>query len=262
MLARLNWAAAALHLIQAIVVFALTLWLNSRGGVVAGVFPLFKTVHVWVTDNNTTTMRPAMMVGDGYFIQTVVEPAGSLDVRYVIASFFALSAAFQGAAGFLGIMDPYFRFIEYAFSASAMIMAIAVEAGVDDIYTLQAMFVLTFATMIFGILADLSSPPALAWLAHAAGWVTFLSAYSPILDSFMRSSALSAAPAPGFVHVIVFLQFVLFACFGAVQCYALLYPAGPQQDNEESPTDIAYIVLSLTAKSVLAWLILSPVLLL
>ena len=271
----LNGAATALHLAQAIVVFALTLWLDSRN-VTVGIFPLHKTVHVWHKAN--FTQRPALM-GHGVYIEAVVQEAGTLDVRYVIASFFALSAGFQGAAGYWDVMDPYFRFIEYAFSASTMLLAIGVEAGVDDIYTLQAMFVLVFATMLFGIVAELSCTRSLAWIAHAGGWLTFLSAYSPVLDSFLLSSARSTAAAPGFVHVIVFLQFVLFACFGGVQAYALLHQSpmrlmdisrdiGRIDEEEEEiyyadsrpATNMAYIILSLTAKTILAWLILSPVL--
>ena len=300
LLRTMNWAAAGLHLAQALIVCGLIVWLDSRH-VAAGVFPLYKTVHVWYSSssaaaNNITATSAAMMVDPGIVIETRMERAGTLDVRYVIACFFALSAGFQAAAGFLDIMDPYFRFIEYAFSASAMTMAIAVEAGVDDIYTLQAMFVLMFTTMVFGILADLC--PQRAWLPHMAGWITFLSAYSPILDAFLQSNARSAITAPGFVSVIVFLQFFLFACFGGVQAYSLIFFLEPtaraalqqqQQQQQLLPLEkaaydaaddnddglyynaaagssngdkqlMAYVVLSLTAKTLLAWLILSPVL--
>ena len=279
---RLHWAATGLHLAQALVVCGLIVWLDTRN-VKAGVFPLHKTVRVWHADSNATTTG---MI-EGVFIESVVVSAGALDVRYAIASFFALSAAFQGAAGFLHIIDAtYFRFIEYAFSAPTMIMAIAVETGVDDIYTLQAMFVLVFATMVFGIIAELAVARELAWLPHMAGWVTFLSAYSPILDAFIQSSERSTLVAPGFVHVIVFLQFILFACFGAVQAYALFFyfptqAAGPGEEepltekagdaddfyyNQEDPRHnttritMAYVLLSITAKSLLGWLILAPIL--
>jgi hypothetical protein len=161
-----------------------------------------------------------------------------------------------------------------------MIMTIAVEAGIDNIYTLESMFVLTFATMMLGLLAEFTPPP-LSWIAHATGWVTFLSAYSPILDSFLQSSSRSAAPAPGFVQVIVFLEFVLFSSFGLVQVYALFFAkedahGSPQEDqrllstqieNDEDPIDgdafrinVAYVALSLCAKTILGWLIISPVL--
>ena len=152
------------------------------------------------------------------------------------------------------------------------------QAGIDNIYTLESMFVLTFATMILGLLAEFTPPP-LSWIAHATGWVTFLSAYSPILDSFMQSSSRSAAPAPGFVQVIVFLEFVFFASFGFVQVYALFFAkedAHQEEDqrllstqnddnNEAIDSDsfrinVAYVALSLCAKTILGWLIISPVL--
>jgi hypothetical protein len=203
----------------------------------------------------------------------------------VIAGFFALSAAFPGCMLLLDL-SPTCRFAEYSISASIMILAIAVEAGVNDIYTLQAMFVLMFATMVLGFLADFGVAPV-SWIAHGAGWVTFLSAYSPILDAFLQSSARSSpVGAPGFVHVIVFLQFVLFSCFGFVQIYALFCSSKPAReeqqqmllradvnmmtddgahysqddDTEAEFINAAYITLSLVAKTLLGWLILSPTL--
>ena len=255
---QLNWAAVGLHSAQAIVVLGLIIWMDSNGSS-KGIFPLFKTIHTWhnkpSNDNNNTAaaQRPAMMSAGG-IIQTNVVSAGSLDVRYVIMSFFALSAMFQGAAGWFELLDsPQLRFGEYSLSASSMILAIGVESGVDDIYTLQAMFVLIFATMMLGILAETD------YLAHGVAWITFLSAYSPIIDSFLNASNGSTVPAPGFVHVIVFLQFFLFGCFGAVQTYSLFYPSYTHSDDEPGTTSLPYMFLSLTAKTILAWLILSPI---
>jgi hypothetical protein len=252
--ANLNWLAASLHLAQAIVVFGLIIWLDAKNDG-RGIFPLYKTVHIWRSDPNGT--RTAMMAS-GYTQDIVQEPAGgSLDVRYLIAAFFTLSGLCQAAAGWFDLLDSaLLRFGEYAITASCMLMAIAVEAGVDDIYTLQAMFVLTFTTMLLGILAD-DAPPLPATLAHLGGWLTFLSAYGPILDAFLQSSSRSTASAPGFVHVIVFVQFALFGCFGLVQAHQLFWPA--LDDEEPGQRSLHYIVLSLTAKSLLAWLILSPI---
>ena len=356
----LNWLATFLHLVQALVVCIVIGWTDSQhhnhdDEPTRGVFPLFKTVHVWhalhhdnnstiTADNNNnslsstttpTTMRESMMVkgGGDFQIETLVVSGGSLDVRYVIACFFWLSFLFQGFAGYYHhlIMDPWFRFVEYSFSASTMILAIAVEAGVDDIYMLQGMFVLVFATMVFGIVAELLTPQPTAWIPHFAGWITFLSAYSPILDSFLESNRRSMTKAPGFVTVIVFLEFALFGCFGCVQTYSLYYSAlvsdhqhvidgscssssdvplihrssshhttttttnhhhtnnnnNPDADDEmmmeeynyddqgnnnnssggggdryRENVNMAYIMLSLMAKSNLGWLILSPILLL
>ena len=266
-----SWAAVALHLVQAIVTAALTIWLDHDNTSPSGVFTLVKPIRLWsrVTDPLNHTFVHDESIRADMLITTSLETAGHLDVRWLIVAFFAMSAAFPSVILLLHL-HPSFRFVEYAFSASCMIMAIAVETGVNDIYTLQCMFVLIFATMLLGWLADFSSPP-FSWVAHGTGWVTFLSAYSPILDSFLQSSARSPLSAPGFVHVIVFLEFVLFASFGFVQVYSLFIAPLPHTEEEREAlltesdpllennhVDMAYVFLSFTAKTLLAWLIFAP----
>lgn len=316
---RLNAAAAFFHGVQAILVFCLIGWLNSRPHGSA-TFRVDKFINVWHKFENTTDMQSVIknrvaMNKDFYEEQKVLE-AGSLDVRYIIAFFFVLSAVFQTWGSYMLNPRTVFRlrFVEYSFSASIMMLAIAVEAGVRDVYTLEMMFVLIWVTMILGIMADFMSDimtyldprvyteePVLsllgywAWLIpHAAGWVTCCSAYIPVIDLFTENSNHSETKAPGFVHVIIHLQFGLFSCFGLVQLYylvmrtliingtsqpsvsemmmgqfgddddpsvRLMYGADPKQirlgmvaENAER----AYIVLSFVAKTLLAWLILSP----
>ena len=286
---RLSWGAVALHLVQAIVVCALTVWLDSStAGPSKGVFPLYKNIQVWSKATNATTASSPIV--SGVATQTIIERAGTLDVRWVIVAFFAMSAAFPATVLWLDL-NPSFRFVEYSISASSMIMAIAVEAGINDVYTLQTMFVLTFATMILGLLTEFMPAP-LSWIAHGTGWITFLSAYSPIFDAFLQSNHRSSGTsAPGFVYVIVFLEFALFAFFGLVQVYALFFakqdglvgqpheqqqllsqrhaPAAEGETDENANDDLAsdalriqltYVFLSISAKTVLAWLILGPIL--
>ena len=328
----LNAAAALFHAIQAIIVLGLVSWLNTQPAPSnkIGVFPLTRTISVWHKKPLGGGVRPAMenaefdgsgMVSDDFYIEFKKLSSGELDVRYVIVAFFTLSAIFQIVGGYLlgGIWGSRLRFIEYSFSASIMIIAIAVESGIRDFYTLAMMFVLIWVTMILGLLADFISvitvvvdkqlefEPLLivmgprVWLVpHIAAWVTCLAAYGPILDVFIQSSSKSDVQAPGFVHVIVFLQFVLFSIFGLVQMYSLVrrtslitdntrgggkkyfavlgndvgaYSGGSSSMQFQAENNIdkdlselndfvekAYITLSFVAKTLLSWLILSPIL--
>lgn len=226
-MSHLAWAAVALHATQAVVMLSLTVWFDSSQP--SNAYPLYKTVHIWHSEHDITA---------------VTEKTGTLDGRWAIVAFFSMSAAFPAAVLLLDL-DPRFRFAEYAFSASTMLMVIALQVGINDIYTLQAMFVLTFATMVFGILES--------WVAHVAGWITFLSAYSPILDAFVLSTARSPVSAPDFVSVIVVLEFILFGCFGCVQTYEMW---------SKYDADAVYVVLSLVSKTLLGWLVFSPMLIL
>jgi hypothetical protein len=285
--------------------------------------------------------KDVFMFEDKYFVVPQTFHVGDLDIRYIIFSFFLFSGLFQLADGFMGAYTQYsgltlckprlLRFVEYSFSASIMILAIGVETGINDIYALCGIFTLIFTTNILGLIAeifcfmaegltlngnDLSKieqllPVSIAWLwliPHFLGWITCILAYAPLLDSYLQSTRCSDRGPPGFVHVIVFLEFVLFSSFGFVQLYSLYFrtqiivyhperylsgsipPANgrigaysslivrgrpPQHDDIDDTVqvdqyrgkasiseqaDYMYILLSFIAKTLLAWLILSPAL--
>jgi hypothetical protein len=232
-----------------------------------------------------------------YYIEQRDLQSGEIDVRYIIVTFFALSGAFQFIEGYFFEFQftPRLRFIEYSITASIMILAIAVESGIRDLYTLQMMFVLTWVTQLLGMLADalsvlsekmtysIENEPIFlvlgswSWVfPHIAAWATCISAYAPILDSFFESNKASDTKAPGFVNVIVNLQLGLFTCFGFAQLYSLvkrtyiindqqnyqsLYRSSKSQQLQDLAINVEriYILLSFTAKTLLAWLILSPI---
>ena len=304
----LNFMAATLHAAQALIVLGLVSWLNTQPSRENGIFEVERTISIWHSHPNAAAQQKSMT--GNYWIERSNIASGYLDVRYIIVAFFSLSAIFQTVGGFMydnhGWMSRL-RFIEYSFSASIMVMGIAVEAGIQDLYMLQAMFILTWVTQILGLIAEyfslLSEKMHLlpydplfsgcfgewSWMVpHVAGWATCLSAYGPILDVFLQSSSRSEISAPGFVKVIVFLQFCLFTCFGFVQYYSLYHRTliiqgyyvpdwvttmhqmndGGLIDNSKEDrlasladlVDRAYIILSFVAKTLLAWLILSPIL--
>ena len=308
----LNAIAGCFHAAQCIIVLGLIGWINTKNeNYKNGVFPLHKSISIWQKKTNDTQLLDYSKVramDKDFFIEPRDISAGELDVRYVIASFFALSAIFQLVGGYLfgGRIGQRVRFIEYSYSASVMILAIGVESGIRDINTLQMMFVLIWITQMCGLLADVlcdvcakfeafpSEPLFLllgnwSWVVpHVMGWVACLSAYIPIIDIFRESSNASSTHAPGFVHVIVFLQFALFSCFGLVQTYALVqktyvlqgssvqygptemsrfigdgdYPENTKQRELyliEERAEMIYIILSFTAKTLLGWLIITPI---
>ena len=286
-------------------------FLNNR----PGVFPLLRVINVWHKIDDASGKRQLEVnefsklraMSDEYFIETRNLNSGEIDVRYIIASFFALSCVFQLVGGQNNALAARLRFVEYSFSASIMILAIGVEAGIRDLYTLYMMFVLTWITMILGLMADMFSiisenqeviqkyiqEPILyifgqwTWvIPHACAWVTCIAAYAPIIDNYYQSNSASNIKAPGFVNIIIFLQFGLFLSFGNVQLYSLIrrtmilqssegdvastrplmysqdIPMSPKQQSLSDLADFVerlYIVLSFTAKTLLAWLVLSPI---
>jgi len=288
--------------------YSVDIWTNSSVDFLnkkSGVFPVHRTVNVWHKINSKVSsdvweMSKIRAMSSDYYIETRDLSSGEIDVRYIIVAFFALSGSFQLIECFFFsfLYTPRLRFIEYSITASIMILAIAVESGIRDLYTLEMMFALTWVTQLLGMLADALSvlserldyamglEPMFqllgpwTWLfPHIAAWATCLSAYGPILDSFFESNKASDTKAPGFVNVIVNLQLGLFTCFGFAQLYSLVKRTyiifdmdTPQYEEPGRPiskeqrlfelavnVERIYIILSFTAKTLLAWLILSPI---
>jgi hypothetical protein len=294
----LNLLAALFHGAQAIAALGITFWLNNRalpperalfdGGRV----PVYRVVTLWPTNSTLT--------------RTLVNYS-TLDLRALIVAFFVLSAVCQGAASLLRKgRSGAWRYVEYSVSAAVMILALAAEAGIGDLYTLVTMFVLTWITMLLGVGAEYVQTRETPWLwlaPHLAGWVTCIAAYAPIIDNFLLNCEHSEPRSPpGFVRVIVFLEFALFTSFGLAQAWGLTLKAWAYNDTPADaapliapnyyyvppqsyypPTitnidaarltyttvkkaslddriEVVFITLSFTAKTLLCWLILSPLL--
>ena len=271
----LNYGAAMLHGIQALIVICLIPHLNQAPGFMTGVYSIQKTVFVLRYPENPTPKCDLPLLHNlsqpgglrleeaslsttttnfNRFADTFAIPhnffVGYVDVRYLIFSFFLLSCLFQVLDGWSGTYSTQtegprlLRFVEYSFSASVMLLAIALQMGIVEVYTLSCMFALLFATNILGLIAEslvfmvessrdlldehacqgLFMHPMYWWtIPHFLSWGTCLVAYAPLLDAYLTSTNCSERSPPGFVNVIVFLEFFLFVCFGFVQLYSLYY---------------------------------------
>jgi hypothetical protein len=244
---------------------------------------------VQTTSENFYTFKDAVAVHRSFVV-------GYIDVRYLICSFFFLSFVFQALQGWVtlenrGVMNiakqrawvAVLRFVEYSVSASVMLLAIAVQVGLTDVYLLCCLFGLVFATNILGLIAEVLCAREDAWVPHCLGWITCLLAYAPLLDAYVASMRCSDLEPPGYVNVIVFLEFALFSCFGFVQTYTLFFRATSDEhprvlvvlrhyvlavDADESTgmmgsldgIEVTYAALSVIAKTLLAWLVLGPTL--
>jgi hypothetical protein len=306
-LGTLNAAASILHLAQAIAVVCLIGRINDshqdEPPLFKGVYSIMKNLFLVRAPGGegkcglAPYRNETSSAGGARFDATaVVVPhafdVGFIDVRYLIFAFFALSSLFQGVEALAGdYRGPrILRFIEYAFSASVMILAMAVQVGLTDIYLLTCMFILMFTTNLLGLIAEVlcfvvenNRVPFLSiwfWLVpHGLGWLTYFVAYAPLIDAYIVSTRCSDRSPPGFVNVIIFLEFALFSSFGFVQLYALLrrsflfaqqqqqgyYLAVPPgfvspAEHITHQADLAYIGLSFVAKTLLAWLVLAPTL--
>lgn len=194
---------------------------------------------------------------------------------YLIAVFFLLSFLFQSIngmyVGFEGNFPRIMHFIEYSISSSLMILVLAINAGILELYVLVSFFGLFFGMNILGACAEIISwmtavlfqnkSMKFGWLIpHLAAWVLFLFAYIPILITYEKTRSCSSVPAPAFVSAAVYVELIIFCIFGLFQTVALIWRTFDVEINVCYWIDFVNITLSIFAKTFLAWVLIGPVL--
>ena len=145
----------------------------------------------------------------------------------------------------------YARWIEYSLSASLMVALIAMLAGVWELNALIAIFAVNASMILFGLLMERRSRPGpdADWLPFWIGTGIGIVPWIAIAIQLARGQA-ETGSVPGFVYGIFFSLLVLFALF-AVNMWLQYRQVGRWRDYLYG--ERGYIVLSLTAKSALAW---------
>ncbi len=148
-------------------------------------------------------------------------------------------------------MNPA-RFYEYALSSSLMIVLIGMLVGVSDLGTLVLMFGINAMMNLFGIMMELHNQNTLKtnWTAFIYGCLAGIVPWIVIFLFFYGSLASSDAKPPAFVYAIVPTIFVFFNIF-AINMVLQYKKVGPWKNYLFG--ERIYIVLSLLAKTALAW---------
>jgi len=150
----------------------------------------------------------------------------------------------------------YGRWIEYFFSSSIMIVLISQICGISDIAALLAIFGINACMILFGLLMEKYEEPGKAnWLSFWFGCFAGIIPWIAIVV-YVWAPGIDASP-PGFVYGIIASLFVFFNCF-AVNMVLQYKKVGPWRDYLYG--EKVYILLSLTAKALLAWQVFFPVL--
>jgi len=143
------------------------------------------------------------------------------------------------------------RWIEYSFSSSTMIIVIGMLVGIYDIGTLILLFVLNATMILFGWMMELHNQTTgkTDWTAFIFGCIAGLATWV-VIALYLFGSGDGDNKAPAFVYWIYFSIFLFFNCFAINQ--VLQYKkVGGWKDYLYG--ERAYIILSLVAKSLLAW---------
>ena len=276
---RYNYFAIIGHFLSA--VFMMFLLKDKKSLVI----PYTESYLEWIPVSNNATCSTGSRVFDTrdkkYCITSTTAPVScdslgqcyGIDLGWLIISFHILSFIFQLGAVITDYTGPIFgykysdmiksnknplRFIEYSFSASIMLISIALLNGVTDINLITSIAVLTSSCQLCGLAVEYVQERSIKLLLHFTGWLQFCWAYGIIGHAFftsIRMSKNSTGP-PDFVYIIVLVLFLLYSSFGLVQLHEVLCGLDPYKKEK------TYVILSLTAKLVLGWMIFSNVLLL
>lgn len=200
---------------------------------------------------------PGTPLADG-----IINDVGGVPIAIGTAAFMYLSALFHfiiAGPGFgfysreLRRGRNRLRWVEYSFSASLMIVLIALITGITDVAALIAIAFVNASMILFGwIMEMVNKPDGEPWwtpfwfgcIAGAGPWVAV------VVNLAINTGVEGAEQPPTFVYAIILTIFVLFNCF-AVNQWLQYKGVGKWSDYVFGET--AYIVLSLVAKSALAW---------
>lgn len=236
-------------------------WFN----IVVGLVLLAQTGFMLAASNDLTLPVIAGFLAGDPVAGRIADPEVVFDLRIgpAVALFLLLAAVDHLLVATPGVHRWYerhldqgsnpVRWTEYSFSASIMMVLIAMFVGVWDLAALIAIFAANSAMILFGALMERQQTPGRAdwaafWFGSVVGAVPWLIVFSYVLEP---------AGVPGFVYAIVGFQFLLFVAF-AVNMALQYARVGPWRGYRFG--EVGYVVLSLTAKSLLAWLIFANVL--
>jgi hypothetical protein len=190
-----------------------------------------------------------------------------LQLGWGVFAFLAISAAALLIIASPGVFEwytrgllqdrNYGRWIEYFFSSSIMIVLIGMITGVSDIAALLAIFGVNAGMILFGLLVEKYERPGKPdmlsfWFGAFAGLIPWI-----VVVLYVWSPGLNGPAPPTFVYGIIVSLFVFFNVF-AVNMWLQYKKIGPWRDYLFG--EKVYIILSLTAKALLAWQVFSAVL--
>lgn len=234
-LRRFNLVAAALHAVQAVVVVVL-----------ATDFSLPVTASYLAGPPGTTPQDPTVLF--------------DLPTGLAVAAFLALSALahlvvstlwWGGYVADLAQGINRARWVEYSLSSSLMMVVIAQLVGISDVTALLAIAGVNASMILFGWLQErYEQPGAGGWLPFSFGCLAGAVPWIAVVIYVVAPQSPSEASPPGFVYGIVVSLFAFFNVFALNQW--LQYRARGRWADYLFGENV-YVVLSLVAKSLLAW---------
>ena len=233
----LNIVAGFLHLIQAFVIIVLSVD-----------FTLPITGSYLEFSEATQSLAPATTV---LFDLSLPWLVASFFFLSSIAHFFIATVHYKKYKKNLAKGINTARWVEYSISASIMMVAISLLVGVYDSMSLLMIFALTSIMNLLGLVMEVHNQTTKRtnWLSY---WLGCFAGVIPwvVIAFYFWLGAENGSAAPDFVYGIFISIFIFFNCF-AVNMVLQYKKVGPWKNYLYG--ELVYIVLSLVAKTLLAW---------
>jgi len=192
----------------------------------------------------------------------VLKTIADLQIGPLIAGFLFLSALAHFAVSCLPTVRGWYetnlklganyaRWIEYAFSSSLMIIVVVMLTGMYDLSSLILIFFLNMMMILFGWVMELHNQTTKQtdWTSFIFGCIAGAVPWL-VVALYLFNAGSEGARAPSFVYWIFFSIFLFFNVF-AINMILQYKKVGKWKDYLYG--ERAYIILSLVAKSLLAW---------
>jgi hypothetical protein len=237
-LKRFNLVMGFLHFVQGILMILIS---NNT------TYPIFTNYLKFDTTSMSLTPNPVLLY--------------ALRFGPAVAAFLLISALAHFSLATFGYkwyvrnlekgMNPA-RFYEYALSSSLMIVLIGMLVGIWDLGAMILMFGLNAMMNLFGIMMELHNQTTSKtnWTSFIYGSVAGIIPWIVIVMYFLGSLGSSDAKPPAFVYAIIPTIFVFFNVF-AINMVLQYKKVGRWKDYLYG--EKVYIILSLVAKTALAW---------
>ncbi|MGM0404532.1 MAG: heliorhodopsin HeR [Thermoplasmatota archaeon] len=144
------------------------------------------------------------------------------------------------------------RWVEYSFSSSLMIVLIAMLVGITNIEFLVVIFIVNASMILFGWLMESynQNTEKVVWTPFIFGCIAGIAPWIAIAIRLLTAVSESPEPVPSFV-IWIFVSIAIFFNIFALNQLLQYKKVGPWADYLYG--ERMYIILSLVAKSALAW---------
>lgn len=239
-LRRFNFGMGFLHLLQGVLMIVLS---NDTA------YPIYTNFLKF--DPSKIALVPDMKLA----IELQFGPAVAVFLLIsAVAHFFLATIGYKLYVSNLKKGMNQVRFYEYALSSSVMIVLIGMLVGIYDLGAIILIFGINAMMNLFGIMMELhnQNTQKTNWTAFTYGSIAGIIPWIVIVTYFIGSLAGEGGNPPAFVYAIIPTLFIFFNIF-AVNMVLQYKKVGRWKDYLFG--ERVYIILSLSAKTVLAWII-------